>query len=233
MNKDRKGYYLTIDGPDGVGKSTLVDRLSSFIGVVFPEREVLVVRDPDRSRKSSQVALEHTKEMIKLLHGGAPHKAHDEAMAAALCLVAARSQDESKISSVIKGGGVVIRDRWMHSTMAYQGLNPGIRGYIREIHEPLLQPDLSVIIVASNYDKIKERMAARGADKIDSTEWFQEDVRKRYYDLIRSTSASQLVYEDDPDVMLKKLVALLATEIDFSLRFAPDLFMRWFTTISL
>lgn len=115
------GMFLTVEGPDGSGKTTvmpvIVDAMKE-LGI-----DPVVVRQPGGSpfaEKIRQVVLstEDTGEPV-------------QAISEALLFAAARAQClESVVKPALRAGRVVIADRWYDSNYAYQGEG---RGMLAEI----------------------------------------------------------------------------------------------------
>lgn len=135
------GRFITLEGIEGVGKSTnvaLVDSLVRDAG-----RETLVTREPGGTalaEKLREIVLHHESEPV-------PELAELLIMFAARCL-----HLENLIRPALAGGTWVICDRFTDATYAYQG---GGRGQAGERIEALeswvqqgLQPDLTLLLDA-------------------------------------------------------------------------------------
>lgn len=101
------GLFISFEGVDGVGKSTQVDRLRAHIE--SRGREALVTREPGGTRLG-----ETLREV--LLHGE-----RIGARAEALLFAADRAQHvQEVIRPALARGAVVISDRYLDSSLAYQ-----------------------------------------------------------------------------------------------------------------
>lgn len=101
------GMFVSFEGVDGVGKSTQVERLKQYAGE--RGREVVVTREPGGTTLGTSLRQ-------LLLHGGdiAPR-------AEALLFAADRAQHVAEvIRPALAGGAVVISDRYIDSSLAYQ-----------------------------------------------------------------------------------------------------------------
>lgn len=117
---NRKGLFLTFEGPDGSGKSTaakyLVDKLKSKDFDVYYTREPggTLVAEKIRDIILSKKIDEEISPMTELL-----------------LFAAARAQHiEKVIKPKMDQGTIVVSDRFSDSSFAYQGLG---RGFIREV----------------------------------------------------------------------------------------------------
>lgn len=115
------GMFLTVEGPDGSGKTTVMPVIINAmkeLGV-----DPVVVRQPGGSpfaEKIRQVVLgtEDTGEPV-------------QPISEALLFAAARSQClESVVKPALRAGRVVVADRWYDSNYAYQGAG---RGMVAEV----------------------------------------------------------------------------------------------------
>ena len=176
----QRGKFITIEGIEGVGKSTNIDLLASLI----EERDhrVLKTREPG----GTPIA-ENIRQILKE-HGDEPLPD----VAELLLLFAARSINvNNAIRPALESGTWVIADRFTDSTRAYQG---GGRGFPRESIEWLakfvhgdLQPDLTILLDAPVETAM--RRAGRRGDldrfEVEQGEFFDR-VRETYLQLAAS-----------------------------------------------
>ncbi|MDH5100213.1 dTMP kinase [Lactobacillus kefiranofaciens] len=106
-----KGYFVSFEGPDGAGKSTVLKEVLAEIG---PELrpQYLVTREPGGSKIAEKI-----RDIIL-------DPANDEmnAKTEALLYAASRSQHvEEIIRPALKTGKLVFSDRFVDSSLAYQG----------------------------------------------------------------------------------------------------------------
>lgn len=168
------GLFITLEGPEGAGKSTNRDYLASCLqarGI-----KVLLTREPGGTPLAERI-----RELLL-----APA---DEPMAAdteLLLMFAARAQHlETVIRPALQRGEVVLCDRFTDATYAYQGGGRGLSfsriAILEEFVQGALRPDLTLV-----FDLPVEvglsRAAARG--RLDRFEQegrgFFEAVRQTY-----------------------------------------------------
>lgn len=107
-NLGQEGFFVVFEGADGAGKTTQVNLLARYLRGVG--REVVTTREPGGT------ALGQTVRNL-LLHGG-----QVSARAEALLYAADRAQHvDSVIRPALERGAVVISDRYIDSSLAYQG----------------------------------------------------------------------------------------------------------------
>jgi dTMP kinase len=154
--KRRRGFFLTLEGPEGSGKSTQARRIAAALGAAG--FRCLVTREPGGTALGEQVRqiLLHAPEL-------APVPAAD-----ALLFNAARAQLVAEvIEPALKRGEVVICDRFGDSTLAYQGYGNGrplepLRSLARFAAGDL-SPDMTVLFDIPAEDGLQRK---RDADEI-------------------------------------------------------------------
>lgn len=133
------GKFITLEGGEGGGKSTQAKRLASFLeskGI-----RVLLTREPGGSPGAEDIR--------QLLVSGDPHRW--DAMTEALLHTAARRDHLRRtVFPALEAGQWVISDRFVDSTVAYQGYGHELgAGRVIEMHKLAndgLLPDLTVIL---------------------------------------------------------------------------------------
>ena len=107
-----QGIFISFEGVDGVGKTTQVERLRAYVEA--QGRECVVTREPGGTVLGVAVR--------KLLLGGVEGSDADIApRAEALLFAADRAQHVAEvIRPALERGAVVITDRYLDSSLAYQ-----------------------------------------------------------------------------------------------------------------
>lgn len=106
---DYRGLFISFEGIDGVGKSTQADFMEAFLS----ERGLAVVRTFEPGGTDLGAEIRHL-----LLH----RKGEVSARSEALLYAADRAHHvASKIRPALESGQVVITDRFLDSSVAYQG----------------------------------------------------------------------------------------------------------------
>lgn len=107
---NNRGYLITIEGPDGSGKSTQIEMLKKY----FNDRdyEVVTTREPGGtkiSEKIRELILDNENEEMN-------------GICEALLYAASRAQlVEQVLKPAINEGKIVLCDRFVHSSLVYQG----------------------------------------------------------------------------------------------------------------
>lgn len=172
-----RGAFITLEGGEGAGKSTqaamLRDRLSAL------GRSVLSTREPGGSEGAEAIR--------RLLVEGDPER-WDGVTEALLMIAARRDHVERTIRPALDAGTWVICDRFIDSTMAYQGLAEGIGAdRVDRMHALALgdiRPDVTLVFDLDpkiGIARTKERSGAVAEDRFERKgAAFHERLRQAY-----------------------------------------------------
>lgn len=214
LHKLRK-RFIVFDGPDGSGKSTQFQRFSTLVqdaGI-----EVCEVREPGGT---------HIGEQIRRVLLDPANKEEVDLRCEMLLFMASRAQlVAQRIRPARDAGRLVLADRFISSTLAYQGAAGGLP--IPDILETGrialgdCWPDLTVVFDVDEqtalarmnpllrrreFDSAHDRMELKGAD-------FHRTVRRGYLDQAKSDPARYLVVDargDAESVYLSLLTGIEA-----------------------
>jgi len=169
-----KGLFITFEGGEGAGKSTMIDRAREYFQA--QGREVILTREPGGTRLAERIRqLVLGKEFPELC-----------AEAELLLVFAARAQHLFElIRPALDNACVVLCDRFTDASWAYQGGGRGqpavfIAALEQAVHGDL-QPDLTLLLDLPVETGL-QRMLARGeVDRIEQESLlFFERVRAAY-----------------------------------------------------
>jgi dTMP kinase len=170
-----QGRFITLEGIEGAGKSTLARALESALR----ERglPVIVTREPGGSPLAERlraILLERGTERIT-------------PVAETLLMFAARSLHiESRIRPALEQGSWVICDRFSDATRAYQGAGRGVDAALIEslaqaVHAPLWPQRTLLLDLPVELGLTRARARRAGGDRFEDEErQFFERVRARY-----------------------------------------------------
>lgn len=111
----KKGYFISSEGPEGAGKTTVMNLLGSKL--VEEGYDVVMTREPGGiaiSEKIRSIILDNEHTMM------------DSRTEALLYAAARRQHLVEKVEPAIAEGKIVICDRFIDSSLAYQGYARGI-----------------------------------------------------------------------------------------------------------
>ncbi len=157
-----RGRLIVLDGPDGCGKSTQRTRLVEWLRSVGLDASE--VREPGGTAIGERI-----REILL-----DPACAEMDLRCEMLLYMASRSQlCRERIMPALAGGGTVVSDRFISSTLAYQGTAGGLSfseiAAVGEVATGGLLPDLTVVLdvdetvaatrMAAERDRIEQRSA--------------------------------------------------------------------------
>jgi dTMP kinase len=189
-----RGVFISLEGIDGSGKTTLKENLLSLLA---EKHQVMGIREP-----GGTVISEKIRDMLlDVSNDGIIGKTE------ALLYAAARSQVvEEVIRPALAQGMIILADRYMDSTIAYQGYGRGLDiQFLQDLNRLCtggLKPDLTLLLDIDPYEgqirrkrDIPDRLEKEGLD-------FQARIRAGYLHLweqeplrIKKLDASRTIEE--------------------------------------
>ena len=177
--------FITFEGVDGCGKTTQLELLRAHLESEFAKTDsstrIIQTREPGGTTLAERV-----REII--LHSQTPLSPRAEL----LLFGAARAQHvDELIAPALKRGDWVLCDRFIHSTLAYQGGGSGIdEEFIRAqntFSTDALMPHLTLLFDVDVRVALERRAARRGEDRIEERGLqFQERVRASFLELAKN-----------------------------------------------
>jgi dTMP kinase len=181
------GFFLTLEGPEGCGKSTQAELLLEH----FRLRAVstVVTREPGGTLLGDKIrAL-----LLDPAHGEMTPRTE------LLLYEAARAQHvEQVIRPALERGALVVCDRFMDSSTVYQGNGLGLFGesvtQLNRFAVADVTPDLTVVLDLPAAEGLRRANATGAPDRIEQRPAaFHERVREGFLALARSTPARIVV----------------------------------------
>ena len=207
MNKIVGGLFLTLEGGDGVGKSTLQRSLNQRISEAG--FEVIMCREP-----GGTILGEKLRDALL----GSKKKEVD-ALAELLVFLAARTQLSTEIiKPALERGAVVICDRFADSSIAYQQYGRGIENSIIEdlntIATTGLMPDRTILLDLDPSVGAKRKGQAQDYMEQETID-FHNRVREGYMYLARESPGRWLIVDalQNEDVIFDLVWSDLAQRI--------------------
>ena len=173
-----RGKFVTVEGCEGSGKSTQLKLLAEYLNSIGAD--FIMTREPGGS--------EISEEIRTIILNGKYKEMCDECEA--LLYAAARIQHLKEIvEPALASGKLVICDRFVDSSFAYQGYARGLgEEYIADINRAALEsftPDLTLFLDISPEDAFKRKHGADEGDRIESLGLeFHQKVYKGYKALL-------------------------------------------------
>jgi dTMP kinase len=190
----KKGLLITLEGPEGSGKSTQSRSLSRFLRQ--KGFDTIRVWDPGSTKlgESVRAILLHSKKSIS-------------ANAETMLYLAARAQlVDEKIIPALKRRSIVICDRFADATLCYQGYGLGVdKDMIRVFNDFVTRsiiPDITFFLDTNIHAGLQRSKSLKGfSDRIEKRgRDFHERVRKGYLEIaVRSPERIKRIYIDASD----------------------------------
>lgn len=164
-----KGLFITFEGADGCGKTTQMNLLKDYL--VQNGYEVVLTREPGAKGLGEQL-----REILLNYDGEVADRCES------FLFLADRAQNiETIVIPAIKQGKIVLCDRHIDSTVAYQGYGRGLDldeiNYLNNIATGGIKPDLTYV-----FDVDVETSAKRVGDEKDR----MESAGKEFFNRVRN-----------------------------------------------
>jgi len=192
--KKRK-LFVTFEGGEGSGKTTQIRRLAKRL-----EKEKyahVVTREPGGTSIGEKIR--------KITHN--PDNAELCDIAEAYLMVAARAQHVHEvIKPALKAKKIVICDRFLDSTLAYQGIGRGLgveqMEELNKLAVDKLEPDVTVYLDITPKQGIKRKLESRGKpDRLDQQkDDFYIKIYRGYRKLIQKSSGRFFVLDAESEL---------------------------------
>ena len=147
----KKGFFISFEGGEGVGKSTQIDLLKKIL--LNKKFNVLSTREPGGTKEA--------EELRKFLVTG-DKKAWDSSSESLIFNAIRREHINKIILPAIKNGTIVLCDRFIDSTIVYQGLVGEVSEKdLLELHKKYcynLYPDITFFLYLSPQKGLKRTL---------------------------------------------------------------------------
>jgi dTMP kinase len=185
--------FITVEGPDGGGKTTQIRRLAERLADAG--QPVLVTREPGGTSIG--------RELRRILLD-----ADDALMPATEAFLMSADRTEhvhQVIRPALESGSIVLSDRFLDSTLAYQGGGRGLDMKLLRDMQSLatggLVPDLTILLDLPVDEGIARKRADADMNRLDHESLvFHERVASTFRDLARENPSRWLVIDATQDV---------------------------------
>lgn len=190
------GRYIALEGPEGCGKSTHAARLAAALGAVA-------------TRETGGTAV--GQQLRTILHD--PSTISLDARAEALMVAADRAQHLAQVvRPALERGDVVVSDRSVYSSLAYQGYGRGLDldelKWLNDWAAGGLWPSL-VVLLAVDPGEQHRRLAGRDLDRFEQEDAeFHQRVIDGYREMAEADRDRWIVFDarDDIDVVASRVL---------------------------
>lgn len=188
-----KGTFITIEGPDGAGKTSVIQALLPKLEKAL-KQTIVATREPGGSRIAEEI-----RELILN-----PENTEMDVRTEALLYAAGRRQHlVERIIPALEAGKIVICDRFVDSSLAYQGVARGIGveqvAAINQFATDGLTPDMTLYLDVEaevGLARINQNKTNRQFDRLDQENLsFHQQVRSAYLDLLKQNPQRMLLID--------------------------------------
>ncbi len=167
-----KGAFIVIEGLDGSGKTTQARQL---VRSLKKDYNAVLTAEPSRGKIGKFIR-------NQLLYGEKRVPTEIEAL-----LFAADRLDhlQSEVLPIVSAGGLVISDRYLYSSLAYQGSSGLSLDWIHSINQLALTPDLALYVDIKPETVLKRLRRKKSIMEILET---QQKVREIYLKYVENGS---------------------------------------------
>jgi len=197
-----RGKFITVEGLEGVGKSTQIESLQNFLqnkGIAY-----VLTREPGGTlyaEKIRNLLLEITEETL-------------DPVAELLMIFAARAQHlEKLIKPTLESGTWVLCDRFTDATYAYQGggreLGTESIATLEQFVQGSLRPDLTILLDLDPEIGLQRASERGDLDRFETEQLdFFKRVRKIYHERVDERPDRYLIVDSSGsiDTVRKRLV---------------------------
>jgi len=167
------GFFITVEGGEGAGKSTMLTFVRDWLASAG--HDVVVTREPGGTALGERVR-------DILLHA---HELHIDAETEALLMFAARAEHLARvISPALESGKTVLCDRFTDATYAYQGGGRGLSAErIAQLEawvQGALRPNLTLLL------DVPVEMGLKRANRRSAPDRFEREQRE-FFERVRAT----------------------------------------------
>ena len=200
-----RGRFITIEGTEGVGKTTNLASLAERVRSAG--YQVVTTREPGGTSLAEDI-----RDLLL--------NVREEAMdptAELLLVFAARAEHIARvIEPALANGSWVICDRFTDATYAYQGGGRGVDaaeiGVLEELVQGSLRPDLTLYLDVP-VDIAARRIAARDHDRFEREQQvFFENVRAAYLARARDNARIRVVDASVELVQVQKAISIIVDQ---------------------
>lgn len=178
------GYFISFEGVDGSGKSTQISKLKEYLEE--SGYDVILSREPGGTRIGEQI-----RSVIL-----DPANREMTAVTEALLYAASRAQHvHDVIAPAVKEGKIVICDRFVDSSIAYQQYGRGLGECVRVINGYAIDgwmPDLTFFLKVKP-DIGEERIESREKDRIELEDMSLHEAVYRGYESLQEEFSDRIV----------------------------------------
>lgn len=205
--RKRRGKFIVLEGLDGAGTTTQCEAIARALRQ--RGHEVWVTREPSTGPLGSLLRQALSGRLTR--PGGAPLA--DDTLA---LLFAADRTDHvaSEIEPALARGAVVLSDRYLLSSLAYQGARLPM-AWVAKLNARALKPDLTLFVAVSLPEAARRRKARGGDDELFDAPAVQRKTAAQYQKAIAlRKKAKEDIVAIDGDLKVAQVTALCLSALE-------------------
>jgi dTMP kinase len=193
MGIDR-GVFITFEGIEGSGKSTQIKSLYAFLKNNI-SKKIYLTREPGGTKISEKIR----NIVIKDLNSD------NNPLTELFLLFAARAEHYDLIKKKLNDGFIVLCDRYLDSTIAYQHFNGTIElkiiNYLQKLIDKNIKPNLTILLdVKPSLSKKRMHLRKKKLDRFDNESLKKmEIVRKGFLKIAKLNKKRIVVINNNLD----------------------------------
>lgn len=213
--KNKKCYWISIEGTDGTGKTTLSKKLFNYLVKKYPQKKFIFLNEFSDSKLGNLV-----KSIIKSETFFSLGKGRHYPISETLVLLAdiALQLEKNILRKNRKKDIHIVSDRGIATFLAYQALRLGkaygenkiLMENLKRIVDLIGHPDISICLVSS-MNFIKKRLKNKGDNISTKNLKFISDVQNEYISIFeKNKNKKHLILENNTGSMKETALKLFA-----------------------
>ena len=189
-----RGVFITFEGIEGSGKSTQIKSLYTFLKNNI-SKKIFLTREPGGTKISEKIR----NIVIKDLDSS------NNPLTELFLLFAARAEHYDLIKKKLNDGFIVLCDRYLDSTIAYQHFNGTIElkiiNYLQKLIDKNIKPNLTILLdVKPSLSKKRMHLRKKKLDRFDNESLKKmEIVRKGFLKIAKLNKKRIVVINNNLD----------------------------------
>lgn len=182
----KKGRLITAEGPDTAGKTLLIEKLKTALPLIYPNESFLFTREPGNLLHGAFNKSETIRNQLLT----------DDSLSVeeqAKLFAESRYYHTIEIIKELNRGNNVITDRYLFSSVIYQGLQLGfnsILDYNKEVLKLLKENDIELhnIVLQISLETYNERMSEKEKDAMEKVDDAIIQDRILYHNIVNTVN---------------------------------------------
>ncbi|MCX8158353.1 MAG: dTMP kinase [Candidatus Diapherotrites archaeon] len=172
-----RGFFVVVDGIDGCGKSTVIKGIKDFlISLGINRNKIFITKEPSNSIFGHKI-----KEILRKQK----NEYQNKELITELYLKDRKEHVKKEILPALKDSKIVLCDRYIYSTIAYQSAQGMSMEELIKQNEEFTKPNVVIILDIDPKDAIKRINLDKNRDKKElfEKEEFLKKVRENFLKL--------------------------------------------------